>query len=592
MLDSPFFGRVDFRYDGDDEPEIFYIGIGNFAERPGELPLIYDWRSPVSGLFYDFDRGPASYLAPGGEMTGEICSKWQYKIRDGKMIYGFESDVKIDDDILKAELGSNGEVQLKNIIRTIQKEQNAIIRNTKDRILVIQGAAGSGKTSVALHRIAYLLYHDRQNLKSSNILILSPNGVFSDYISHILPDLGEENIQEMSFDLFAYRKLQDTAADCEDRCDQIEREMRDPKAAERFALKQSQAFVDQMEGFALELESFVKSESEIITLFYDKFADIPLLSRMDAVAETFIDEIETLLNRDLPEEERIPLIEKFQKMYETMDFYVLYNRFLKKEGYQTLPRRPLEKRKLRYEDVYPVLYLKYRLSRQAERSNIKHLVIDEMQDYSPIQYKVIQKLYPCRKTILGDASQSVNPYGSSSANTIQRAFATGEIMKLCKSYRSTFEITNLAQKIQPDKKSEPVMRHGEQPDILQFKDMEGEISGIADLISTFKKSDYQSLGIVCKTEAQAKLLTERLQTICAENLHFLSNRSSVFVKGIIITSAHMAKGLEFDEVIVPQTDSKNYHSAIDRSMLYVAVTRAMHKLSLTYCGIPSLFIEV
>ena len=291
MLDSPFFGRVDFRYDGDDEPEIFYIGIGNFAERPGELPLIYDWRSPVSGLFYDFDRGPASYLAPGGEMTGEICSKWQYKIRDGKMIYGFESDVKIDDDILKAELGSNGEVQLKNIIRTIQKEQNAIIRNTKDRILVIQGAAGSGKTSVALHRIAYLLYHDRQNLKSSNILILSPNGVFSDYISHILPELGEENIQEMSFDLFAYRKLQDTAADCEDRCDQIEREMRDPKAAERFALKQSQAFVDQMEGFALELEdelmnfsdvsykSFVKSESEIITLFYDKFADIPLLSR-------------------------------------------------------------------------------------------------------------------------------------------------------------------------------------------------------------------------------------------------------------------------------------------------------------------------
>ena len=323
MLDSPFFGRVDFRYDGDDEPEIFYIGIGNFAERPGELPLIYDWRSPVSGLFYDFDRGPASYLAPGGEMTGEICSKWQYKIRDGKMIYGFESDVKIDDDILKAELGSNGEVQLKNIIRTIQKEQNAIIRNTKDRILVIQGAAGSGKTSVALHRIAYLLYHDRQNLKSSNILILSPNGVFSDYISHILPELGEENIQEMSFDLFAYRKLQDTAADCEDRCDQIEREMRDPKAAKRFALKQSQAFVDQMEGFALELEdelmnfsdvsykSFVKSESEIITLFYDKFADIPLLSRMDAVAETFIDEIETLLNRDLPEEE----LDRFRAMY-------------------------------------------------------------------------------------------------------------------------------------------------------------------------------------------------------------------------------------------------------------------------------------
>ena len=164
MLDAPFFGRIDFQYEGEEEPESFYIGIGTFAERNGALPLIYDWRSPVSSLFYDYEKGPASYEAPGGTMSGEISARWQYKIRGGKMVYAFESDVKIDDDILRAELGSSGEVQLKNIIRTIQKEQNAIIRNTKDRILVIQGAAGSGKTSVALHRIAYLLYHDRKNL--------------------------------------------------------------------------------------------------------------------------------------------------------------------------------------------------------------------------------------------------------------------------------------------------------------------------------------------------------------------------------------------------------------------------------------------
>ena len=473
MLDSPFFGRVDFCYDGDDEPEVFYIGIGNFAEEAGKVPLIYDWRAPVSGLFYDYDKGPAFYEAPAGKLEGEITSKWQYKIRDGKMIYGFESDVKIDDDILKAELGSNGEVQLKNIIRTIQKEQNAIIRNTKDRILVIQGAAGSGKTSVALHRIAYLLYHDRQNLKSSNILILSPNGVFSDYISHILPELGEENIQEMSFDLFAYRKLQDTAADCEDRCDQIEREMRDPNAAERFALKQSQAFVDQMERFALELEdelmnfsdvsykSFVKSESEIITLFYDKFADIPLLSRMDAVAETFIDEIETLLNRDLPEEERIPLIEKFRKMYETMDFYVLYNRFLKKEGYQTLPRRPLEKRKLRYEDVYPVLYLKYRLSWQAERSNIKHLVIDEMQDYSRLQYLIIRRMFSCKMTILGDRAQTMADQQQDVLQFLPGIFGKNlRRIEMRKSYRNTVEIASYAANLIGVTDLELFERHG------------------------------------------------------------------------------------------------------------------------------------
>ena len=182
MLDSPFFGRVDFCYEGEAEAETFYIGIGNFAEKTGGIPLIYDWRAPVSGLFYDYDKGPAAYEAPQGEMTGEITSKRQYKIRRGKMVYEFESDVKIDDEILGAELGKCGEVQLKNIVRTIQKEQNAIIRNTRDRIMVIQGAAGSGKTSIALHRIAYLLYHDRKTLKSSDILILSPNGVFSDYI--------------------------------------------------------------------------------------------------------------------------------------------------------------------------------------------------------------------------------------------------------------------------------------------------------------------------------------------------------------------------------------------------------------------------
>ena len=610
MLDSPFFGRVDFRYDGDDEPEIFYIGIGNFAERPGELPLIYDWRSPVSGLFYDFDRGPASYLAPGGEMTGEICSKWQYKIRDGKMIYGFESDVKIDDDILKAELGSNGEVQLKNIIRTIQKEQNAIIRNTKDRILVIQGAAGSGKTSVALHRIAYLLYHDRQNLKSSNILILSPNGVFSDYISHILPELGEENIQEMSFDLFAYRKLQDTAADCEDRCDQIEQEMRDSKAAERFALKQSQTFVDQMEGFALELEdelmnfsdvsykSFVKSESEIITLFYDKFADIPLLSRMDAVAETFIDEIETLLNRDLPEEERIPLIEKFRKMYETMDFYVLYNRFLKKEGYQTLPRRPLEKRKLRYEDVYPVLYLKYRLETQQEDSGVRHLIVDEMQDYSMIQYLIIQRLFKCRMTILGDREQTMDGEQQDVLTFLPKIFGK-DIRRIVmnKSYRNTVEIASYANKLAGITEVELFERHGKPVVEKEFPGLEEALESVVRELRLEKQAviaenadegvediiSYETAAVIARTADEARetyyILKEKLEAEgfdTKERLSLLHRDSTNFQKGLTVTTFYMAKGLEFDQVfsVFPGED----RSPIVERARYIAATRALHEL--------------
>ena len=595
MMDSPFFGRVDFCYEGDYEPEIFYIGIANLAEENGGLPLIYDWRAPVSGLFYDFDKGPASYQAPLGEIHGDIAAKWQYKIRDGKMIYGFESDVKIDDDILKAELGSNGEVQLKNIIRTIQKEQNAIIRNTKDRILVIQGAAGSGKTSVALHRIAYLLYHDRQNLKSSNILILSPNGVFSDYISHILPELGEENIQEMSFDLFAYRKLQDTAADCEDRCDQIEREMRDSKAAERFALKQSQTFVDQMEGFALELEdellnfsdvsykSFVKSESEIITLFYDKFADIPLLSRMDAVAETFIDEIETLLNRDLPEEERIPLIEKFRKMYETMDFYVLYNRFLKKEGYQTLPRRPLEKRKLRYEDVYPVLYLKYRLSRQAERSNIKHLVIDEMQDYSRLQYLIIRRMFSCKMTILGDRAQTMADQQQDVLQFLPGIFGKDlRRIEMRKSYRNTVEIASYAANLIGVTDLELFERH-EMPVLERnVTDLEAALREAVDTLFPDEKT-YETAAVIVPDEKTAERAYLILREIlaekdfdCEKRLSWLNRDSSSFKKGLTVTTFYLAKGLEFDQVfsIFPKDEKREMMMQAQ----YIAATRALHEL--------------
>lgn len=256
----------------------------------------------------------------------------------------------------------------------------------------------------------------------------------------------------------------------------------------------------------------------------------------------------------------------------------------KSEMFKTRKNRTLE-----YADLAPLAYLHMALDGNSAPSRVKHLLIDEMQDYTPVQYKIIQKLYPCRKTILGDACQSVNPYGSSTADMIRKAFVTGEVMKLCKSYRSTFEITSFAQKIRTNEELEAVTRHGEEPVLLPCKNPEEELTTIAGLIATFKRSTYKSLGIICKTEAQAEEITEKLKPH-TDNIYFLSNRSSAFAKGIIVTSAHMAKGLEFDEVILPQTDDKNYNTPIDRSMLYVAVTRAMHKLTLTHTGKPSRFI--
>lgn len=586
MLDSPFFGRVDFCYDGDDEPEIFYIGIGNFAERPGELPLIYDWRSPVSGLFYDFDRGPASYLAPGGEMTGEICSKWQYKIRDGKMIYGFESDVKIDDDILKAELGSNGEVQLKNIIRTIQKEQNAIIRNTKDRILVIQGAAGSGKTSVALHRIAYLLYHDRQNLKSSNILILSPNGVFSDYISHILPELGEENIREMSFDLFAYKELHSIVNDCEDRYDELEHQMQFPDAAakKQYELKQSPEIIGMMEAFLALLEEelvdlkeisykgYAKSESEIISLFYFKFQNTPLLARMDAVMDYFKDEFVTLRGRELSEEEEEYLKEKAGQMYMERDIYHIYNRFLEFAGYETLPDLPYEKRILSYEDVYPMLYLKYRLCGATQHKNVKHLVIDEMQDYSYLQYSILAMLFPCRMTILGDRMQTMDEKQQDVTRFLPKIFDRKvRKLEMNKSYRNTVEIAEYARALSGDQELELLMRHGQGVTEQTFVSKEVLLDQVLIDVNLEK---YETAAILTLTEEDALTVCQILKDM-GENYHYIDRNTSAFEKGLTVTTFYLAKGLEFDQVFTAFFHREN---PLYKQAAYISATRALHEL--------------
>lgn len=621
MMDSPFFGRVDFCYEGDDEPEIFYIGIANLAEENGGLPLIYDWRAPVSGLFYDFDKGPASYQAPLGEIHGDIAAKWQYKIRGGKIIYEFESDVKIDDEILKAELGSNGDVQLKNIIRTIQKEQNAIIRNTSDRIMVIQGAAGSGKTSIALHRIAYLLYHDRKNLKSSSVLVLSPNGVFSDYISHILPELGEENIREMSFDLFAYKRLKNTVSDCEDRYDLIERQIAGLCDEELLKEKQSRDFLDRMEGYLAELEDslmnfrdiehrgVVKKEQEIIELFYFKFMDIPLLSRMDAVAEYFIDEVETLKGFDLPEEERDAVKSRFYRMYETRDLYVLYNRFLRQEGFPALPQVQYEKRKLRYEDVYPVLYLKYRLETQQEDSGVRHLIVDEMQDYSMIQYLIIQRLFKCKMTILGDREQTMDGDQQDVLTFLPKIFGK-DIRRIVmnKSYRNTIEIASYANKLAGITEVELFERHGKPVEEKEFtgltealervvkelrlekqtvaeadEDMPENAASKTDGTETGEELSYETAAVITRTADEAReayyILQKKLEAEgfdTKERLSLLHRDSTNFKKGLTVTTFYMAKGLEFDQVfsVFPGTD----RSPIVQRARYIAATRALHEL--------------
>lgn len=595
ILAIPYFGRIDFLEKKENSKVMpIYIGIHTFYDPESRATLIHDWRAPVSSMFYDHELGEAGYRSPSGEIKGVISLKRQYRIRGGKMEFMIESALTVHDDILQKELSSNADDKMKNIVATIQREQNRIIRNEDIRTLIIQGVAGSGKTSIALHRIAYLLYTFRDSISSKDILIISPNKVFSDYISNVLPELGEETVPETSIEQILSGVLEHKYK-YQTYFGLVNELLEKPSSSliNRIAYKASFGFISELDKFILHIENtYFKAADVKLTKYitipapfieeqYLRFNRYPIRRRFDAMADYMLDMLKIQYTFTVTTTGRNLLKKEIRLMFAGNNDIQVYKDFFKWTNNPGM----FKMRKghtLEYSDLAPLAYLHLALEGNGNQPfRVKHLLIDEMQDYSPIQYKVIQKLFPCRKTVLGDAGQSVNPYGSSTAETIQKSLTASEIMKLCKSYRSTFEITDFAQKIHPNAELEPVARHGEKPQILQFGSAVEELSGIMGLISTYRKSGYKSLGIICKTEQQARKMADMLKSY-ANDISFLSSQSSAFVQGIVITSAHMAKGLEFDEVIIPQTDERNYRSEIDKSMLYVAVTRAMHRLTLTF----------
>ncbi|MBV4282688.1 HelD family protein [Bacteroides uniformis] len=595
ILAIPYFGRIDFLEKKENSKVMpIYIGIHTFYDPESRATLIHDWRAPVSSMFYDHELGEAGYRSPSGEIKGVISLKRQYRIRGGKMEFMIESALTVHDDILQKELSSNVDDKMKNIVATIQREQNQIIRNEDIRTLIIQGVAGSGKTSIALHRIAYLLYTFRDSISSKDILIISPNKVFSDYISNVLPELGEETVPETSMEQILSGVLEHKYK-YQTYFGLVNELLEKPSSSliDRIAYKASFGFISELDKFILHIENtYFKAADVKLTKYitipapfieeqYLRFNRYPIRRRFDAMADYMLDMLKIQYAFTVTTAGRNLLKKEIRLMFAGNNDIQVYKDFFKWTNnpgmFKMRKRHTLE-----YSDLAPLAYLHLALEGNGNQPfRVKHLLIDEMQDYSPIQYKVIQKLFPCRKTVLGDAGQSVNPYGSSTAETIQKSLTASEIMKLCKSYRSTFEITDFAQKIHPNAELEPVARHGEKPQILQFGSAVEELSGIMGLISTYRKSGYKSLGIICKTEQQAREMADMLKSY-ANDISFLSSQSSAFVQGIVIISAHMAKGLEFDEVIIPQTDERNYRSEIDKSMLYVAVTRAMHRLTLTF----------
>ena len=547
ILAIPYFGRIDFLEKKENSKVMpTYIGIHTFYDPESRATLIHDWRAPVSSMFYDHELGEAGYRSPSGEIKGVISLKRQYRIRGGKMEFMIESALTVHDDILQKELSSNADDKMKNIVATIQREQNRIIRNEDIRTLIIQGVAGSGKTSIALHRIAYLLYTFRDSISSKDILIISPNKVFSDYISNVLPELGEETVPETSMEQILSGVLEHKYK-YQTYFGLVNELLEKPSSSliDRIAYKASFGFISELDKFILHIENtYFKAADVKLTKYitipapfieeqYLRFNRYPIRRRFDAMADYMLDMLKIQYTFTVTTTGRNLLKKEIRLMFAGNNDIQVYKDFFKWTNNPGM----FKMRKghtLEYSDLAPLAYLHLALEGSGNQPfRVKHLLIDEMQDYSPIQYKVIQKLFPCRKTVLGDAGQSVNPYGSSTAETIQKSLTASEIMKLCKSYRSTFEITDFAQKIHPNAELEPVARHGEKPQILQFGSAVEELSGIMGLISTYRKSGYKSLGIICKTEQQAREMADVLKSY-ANDISFLSSQSSAFVQGIAL----------------------------------------------------------
>jgi DNA helicase-2/ATP-dependent DNA helicase PcrA len=597
---SPYFGRFDFAENGADNAIPVYIGIHAYYDENQKTNLIHDWRAPISTMFYDFENGPASYEAPTGEVEGNMVLKRQFRIRYGKMEYMIESSLNIHDEVLQKELSKSADDKMKHIVATIQRDQNAIIRNESSQTLIIQGVAGSGKTSIALHRIAFLLYRFKETISSKDILILSPNKVFADYISNVLPELGEEKIPELGMEELANELLggkfrfqtffeQVTAL--------LEKE--DESFRERIRFKSTSAFINKLNDYLTFIENnyFVPTDLMInrnpvpASHIGEKFRSLhrlPIFARFNEVASQLERDLQLYNQYEISGKERSELRKSIKEMFKITllrDLYKdFYNWMDQPELFKYASRSSFE-----YTDVFPLIYLKMKMEGITAYGKVKHLLVDEMQDYTPVQYTVLARLFPCKKTILGDANQSVNPFSSSDSEAISKVFPGADAVKLNKSYRSTFEIALFAQQISPNSDLEVVERHGEGPVVTKCKNKAGEIAQIKNILEQFQQSGSNSMGIVCKTQKQAAHLYESLKDSFSR-IVLLSAQSVSFSSGIIITTVHMAKGLEFDHVVVPHADDKTYCETFDRNLLYIACTRAMHRLDLTFTGEISPFV--
>jgi DNA helicase-2/ATP-dependent DNA helicase PcrA len=675
---KPYFARIDFKESGSDKTEKLYIGKMSLAKDEDQEIIIVDWRAPIANLYYEGRLGLSRYMCPDGNIEGELLLKRQFSINDGKLEEIFDIDITTNDEFLQTYLGANAENRLKEIVSTIQEEQNKIVRAPMWKPLIVQGVAGSGKTTIALHRIAFLIYTFEKSFEPENFMIIAPNRLFLNYISEVLPELGVERVKQTTFEEFAMELIgkKFKLTDANDKLNMFvnynatdEQILNNNFIKDASVLKTSMYFKNIIDDYISEIEqSFIPKHDimlgtkvifpyeELNDLFLTQYGMWPIAQRMNEIKKSinsrlktskqqFISQIEAECDRKVaiaratvPDENSRQklIVSAIEKRDRVLDKIEIASKTLVKDYVDSLPKlspyqyykdlmentctfvriagkysseeiceftraytlKILNSKMLELEDLAPIIYLKYKIYGMDEKIPVRHIVIDEAQDFSAFQFYVLKKIVKDSSfTILGDLCQGIHSYrGVRKWEEIVEEVFEGrkcEFLTLEQSYRTTVEIMEAANDVigrLPDNgflRAKPVIRHGEEVEIIPKNGIEDISEDIVRRIKNYKKAGHKTIAVICKTMDECEKLLPMLK-IADKNLSIITGNEKEYKSGVVIVPSYLSKGLEFDVVIISNANNQNYtENELDIKLLYVAMTRPLHKLCIYYAGCKS-----
>lgn len=622
LIRSPYFARIDFRFDDEDEAQPIYIGRISLKKDKRSEPYIYDWRSPIASVFYRFVLGAAYYDAPAGRIAGEVSLKRQYEINQSVLEYFFDAEVQIVDEFLRKLLSRNTSSQMKAIVETIQREQDIVIRDMESDLMMVQGVAGSGKTSIALHRAAYLMYQGLSaRLAAENILIISPNPVFEQYVSNVLPELGEENVASVIFEDLAAKIigsgrvqsknkfLENLIAGAEYR--EIIKSSIEFKTSRPF-IRLLNRFIDDIPETLIAFEDVcydgacVMTKAELKEKVMSGRNETPLGTRLKLIREYALDRICETAKRRFRRLEKDAIRTETLKFME-FDIGAAYQNLVNDSAYFarlaeglelpaclgdiiTYTKENLASMTVYYDDAAVLAYLHLNINGVNEYKNIRQVVIDEAQDYYPLHFEIFRRLFPAAKfTVLGDINQTLEKQEDLTLyETIRQIFGRkkSSLVTMNKSFRCTNQILNYSSKfLDQSLQVESFNRDGDEPQLFALPDRTGFEHRLIAEVRACQAAEYRSIGLICKTQRGARHLYDSLKG--QMEVQLIDSEHTADLHGVFIIPVYMSKGLEFDAVLICDADRDNYHSDDDKKLLYISCTRALHRLNLFCQGTPS-----